>query len=224
MTQEDDERIRNEIIEFVKSRLAGFPQCERFIAWLKKMGEHLKFCKTIQVGDRVTRNEDGVLVNMSQLDRIAKPRKKKSENWLEKQGEHVDKIKPKFKVGDWVVTGYGRVNQVIAVDEDGDGFTLDNGTYFNGSWKDEYHLWTIQDAKDGDVLVINNDIFIYAHRKQMYSIAVAHCFVDSAGGFYTDGEFGYTEKGSSIHPATKEQRDILMKAMTDAGYTLKNLI
>ena len=87
LAESDDERIRKELIEFVKSRLAGFPQCERFIAWLEKMGEHLKFCKTIQIGDKVTKNEDGVLVNMSQLDRIAKPRKKKSESWLEKQGE-----------------------------------------------------------------------------------------------------------------------------------------
>jgi hypothetical protein len=53
----------------------------------------------------------------------------------------------------------------------------------------------------------------------MYSIAVAHCFVDSAGGFYFDGEFGYTENGNSIHPATKEQRDLLFQKMHEAGYT-----
>lgn len=78
--------------------------------------------------------------------------------------------------------------------------------------------FTIQDAKDGDVLVLNDEVFIYAHRKQLYSIAVAHCFVDSTGGFHFDGEFGHTEEGNSIHPATKEQRDTLEKAMADAGY------
>lgn len=37
-----------------------------------KQGEHAKFCDSIQVGDKVTRNEDGVLVNLSQLNRVAK--------------------------------------------------------------------------------------------------------------------------------------------------------
>lgn len=35
----EDERIRKELIDFVKSRLAGFPECDRFIAWLEKQGK-----------------------------------------------------------------------------------------------------------------------------------------------------------------------------------------
>lgn len=41
--------------------------------WLEKQGEHANFRNKIQVGDEVTRNEDGVLVNLSQLNRVAKP-------------------------------------------------------------------------------------------------------------------------------------------------------
>lgn len=36
LKESEDERIRKELIGFVKSRLAGFPECSRFIAWLEK--------------------------------------------------------------------------------------------------------------------------------------------------------------------------------------------
>lgn len=42
----------------------------------EKQGEHAKFRDSIQIGDKVTRNEDGVLVNLSQLKRVAKPAEK----------------------------------------------------------------------------------------------------------------------------------------------------
>ena len=54
-------------------------------SWLEKQGEHANFLSKIQVGDKVTRNEDGVLVNISQLERVAKPRRVKP----------VDKVEPK---------------------------------------------------------------------------------------------------------------------------------
>ena len=136
--------------------------------------------------------------------------------WTEKQGEqkHTDKVEPKFKVGDWVVTSYGKVNQVIAVDKDGDGFTLDDGTYFSGSWKDDYHLWTIADAKDGDVLVDDlGNICIYKESslKNMY---YSYCygnhkyFVDRGGSHVIE----------DTCPATKEQRDTLFKKIKEEGY------
>lgn len=46
------------------------------LAWLEKQGEHANFRNNIQIGDKVTRNEDGVLVNLSQLNRVAKPSEK----------------------------------------------------------------------------------------------------------------------------------------------------
>ena len=65
-------------------------------AWLEKQGDYANFRDKAQIGDRITKNEAGVLVNLSQLKRVAKP--------SEKQGEQkpVDKDEPKskFKVGD----------------------------------------------------------------------------------------------------------------------------
>lgn len=47
---------------------------------LEKQGEHAKFRDSIQVGDKVTRNGDGVLVNLSQLNRVAKKDEKQIKN------------------------------------------------------------------------------------------------------------------------------------------------
>ena len=61
----------------------------KVLAWLERQGEHANFRNKIQVGDKVTRNEAGVLVNLSQLNRVAKPEENKgniggiSANWSE---------------------------------------------------------------------------------------------------------------------------------------------
>ena len=131
----------------------------------------------------------------------------------------VDKVEPKFHEGDWIVFNgltiqVKRVVKGFYITTSKDGITNGYGWDIDNAAR----LWTIQEAKDGDVLVLNNEVFIYAHRKQMYSIAVAHCFVDNAGSFYLDGEFGYKEYGKTISPATKEQRDLLFKKMKEKGY------
>lgn len=134
-------------------------------------------------------------------------------------------IEPKFHEGDWVVTDYGKVNQVITVSEDGEGFTLDDGSYFSGSWKDMYHLWTIQDAKDGDVLFhsdsASNGIFIFKEIVQHGTIqeVTCYCDYDSEDGFCL-GEYHtccWTDS-KILHPATKERCDLLFQKMKKAGY------
>ena len=133
--------------------------------------------------------------------------------WCKKQDE------PKFQKGDWVIDNLDFVHQVAGVIENTTNNTygydmVGDGSYFT---EKDIRCWTIQEAKDGDVLAVNNEVFIYAHKKQMYPIAVAHCFVNSAGGFYLDGEFGYKEY-EKISPATKEQRELLFQAIKEAGY------
>lgn len=139
----------------------------------------------------------------------------------EKQGEQkpADKVEPKFKDGQWIVfnglTLY--INEVVK----GYYRTISiDGTPNSYNWDidNAARLWTLNEAKDGDVLAVNNEVFIYAHRKQMYSIAIAHCFVDSAGGFRLEGEFRYLESGNSISPATTKQRDLLFRKIKEAGY------
>ena len=83
----EDEKIRKEILEYFRQfkneELRGVDISD-WIAWLEKQAEYANFRNKIQIGDRVTRNRDGVLVNLSQLNRVAKKD--------EKQGNNADKI------------------------------------------------------------------------------------------------------------------------------------
>ena len=80
LRESENERIRKDIVEAVELH-KDFTQGrkEHIYAWLKKQGEHANFRNKIQIGDKVTRNEDGVLVNLSQLNRVAKKDEKQGE-------------------------------------------------------------------------------------------------------------------------------------------------
>lgn len=65
--------------------------------WLEKQGEHARFRESIQVGDKVTRNEAGDLVNLSQLERIAKPSQCESKHYVEVCGDNRFEIIEKAK-------------------------------------------------------------------------------------------------------------------------------
>ena len=91
LKESEDERIRKDIIVLVKDwwdrvNKDNISTKEQMIAWLEDQGAHYNFRKKIQVGDQVTRNRDGVLVNLSQLKRVAKPA---DVGESEKQGEQI---------------------------------------------------------------------------------------------------------------------------------------
>ena len=106
--KDKDEKTRKSLIillqHFCKGyRVPGldFPVSYKdMLAWLEKQGEHSNFLSKIQVGDKVTRNEDGVLVNLSQLKRIAKPAEEHnitgigSKSAQGKLGEMIKNLKP----------------------------------------------------------------------------------------------------------------------------------
>lgn len=134
-------------------------------------------------------------------------------------------VKPKFKVGDWVVNTVGDTNQIVKVWDDG--YTLDDNTFISNSWATEhYHLWTIKDAKEGDVVtcpVIGNYskkiIFIL---KRLIDVDVeCYCCIDCYGNFDscidTSNLIGEIED-NDYTPVTKEQRDLLFLKMNETGY------
>lgn len=144
--------------------------------------------------------------------------------WLEKQGEQkpIDKVEPKFKIGDWITNGEytWKVTDTKPLD-----YTIQspNGDEIDDtiSYVDEhFHLWTIQDAKDGDVLFttcnnsnemvfiyhgiefdVFNCYFLYSHTRNEHKIFNSACSVKA-----------------DIYTATKEQRDLLFQKMKEAGY------
>lgn len=96
----EGERIRKAIINVFASHkdyeVFFGASVEDILAWLEKEAEHANFRNNIQIGDKVTRNEDGVLVNLSQLERIAKKDEKqgkqKPAEWSEEDYKYYDKI------------------------------------------------------------------------------------------------------------------------------------
>jgi hypothetical protein len=75
LAESEDEKIRKAIVNAIHNyayRLEEKIPTE-WLVWLEKQKEHYDFRQSIQVGDHVTKNDTGVLVNLSQLERVAKP-------------------------------------------------------------------------------------------------------------------------------------------------------
>ena len=90
--------------------------------------------------------------------------------------------------------------------------------------ENNYHLWTLEDAKDGDVLSFNdghgNDSIELI--KSITGKKIEFWFCLTNGNYYEvfDGITPYTNLVSrkDATPATKEQRDLLFRKMNEAGY------
>ena len=155
----------------------------------------------------------------SQLDILFDKMKEAGYSWDSKEKKLTASSGPKFKPGDWIVDARGRVSQVISVDEVVSGYTLSNGSYFSGIWANSYRLWTIEDAKNGDVLASYGVILIVNEVKNTelgYRLS-HHCAVSKKGTFEVSdpNKLGLSD---GFCPATKEQRDLIFQKMKDAGY------
>ena len=123
-----------------------------------------------------------------------------------------DKVGPKFKIGDLITNGIlvGKIDEI---------HELGYHAYFGDHYADvpdaeNWHKWTIQDAKDGDVLTTDTWTFIF--KKYQDKSVYYHCAVSTFNNFSISdtGEFD----SNYVHPTTKEQRDLLFKKMYEAGY------
>ena len=237
LIESEDERIRKEIYWF-------FTQpdtvCDkRWIAWLEKQ-------KAVDVLDAEEREfADNVNSYRKDMDEFYKKgydagREAEKQYWLEKQDEqkpqgksaleaikeekvdNANKVEPKFKVGDFVVhdmsDGKKIIRQIINMTNksyvlDGEGFN----TFYFRNLENEYHLWTIQDAKDGDVLADNVGVILF---KNIGDNNVINFHAYFSGLFAVqEGEhyWGHIRE-CTLSPATKIQCERFFAAMHDAGY------
>lgn len=147
--------------------------------------------------------------------------------------ENVDnnnKVKPKFREGNYIVprniTSL-KIWKVINIDEDGY-YSIqsianpeDDKVYHVPAFflERDYRLWTIQDTKDGDVLVNGSNIFIFHFLNDTRLMGYCHVNTDN-GRFYDD--IGKNECFCLIDavatPATKEQCNLLFQKMKEAEY------
>ena len=143
--------------------------------------------------------------------------------WLEKQGEqkYVDKIEPKhvpkFHEGDWVVYN-NDICQIVKREEGCNKLVTVFGIekeLVNERNLSTARLWTINDAKDGDVLAEDSCIFIIKKLNHDHSAKIYCCLFDD-GDFEVSSSLAFDD--TSTYPATKKQRDLLFQKMREAGY------
>ena len=138
---------------------------------------------------------------------------------LEKQGEQkpADNVEPKFKVGDWITDGEAVFHITSYSIDYGYQLETPKGTSFhfsNETVEKKYHLWTIQDAKESDVLA---DVYGNIGIIQEYDDFDwrSYCSLGCNGGFQG---FNVEHENDKTHPATKEQCDLLFQKMKEEGY------
>lgn len=263
LAESEDERIRKDIISYLRNekivkRYISDIEIDKWIAWLEKQGQTF------------TKKD----VDDAYLQGICD-----TKHEIEKRSEQLpaDKIEPKFHEDKWITNGEytwkivgvkpldyilqsqdgNTVDDTISyVDEqfhlwtitdakDGDwvildgtvakildkqkygfvGLDIDGKDFFcNYGHTDSMHLWSINDAKDGDVLARNNDILsicIFSHFdgiNNKYSSFLCHCGLEGEGLGQELSINGYHDDSKDYVPATKEQRDLLFAKMHDAGY------
>ena len=187
LKESEDERIRKKLIKYFQDLKGGWfgnISHDDILAWLEKQGEQ----KTFDYEDATIQ-----------------------------QKYFAPKPEPKFKVGDWVVceiTGsvYQIKNCIENLNNHRCGYDLTNGGYIGSDEVNLYHLWTLQDAKDGDVLVHNSITFIFKGIEVGIVKGLCSELSDSILNF------GEPEYDKDYYPATKEQRDLLFQKMKESGY------
>jgi len=146
--------------------------------------------------------------------------------------ETCDKVEPKFKVGDWIVYDGLGTYKIIEIHEGWYSVIDNNDKRWSVMFDKENlcHLWTIQDAKDGDVLCGYPEseypwIGIF-HKLNAEGSFVSHCYLQAGqhgefcppSGENIFGKRNVDNHSLNVVPATKEQRDLLFQKMKEAGY------
>jgi len=221
------------------------------VVWLEKQGEPVEINPTefdtrlqalIGKFDSLPKEElIGSLsfwLNVVQNDGTYKPAKKQDEQTLIQDYNSIDphfckpvehkpanKVKPKFKIGDWITNGEFIVGQIISIGKEYYHYIcngIEQPLYIPNAHK--YHLWTIQDAKDGDVIYSrhNTESFEWIgifksldkENKRVFFYGFWH---DMAKTFSVCRNEAYVLY-DDFSPATKEQRDTLFAKIKEAGY------
>lgn len=235
----EDERLRKDIIRVLKGEISftSEKENEKYIAWLEKQGEPKYTKKDVDdaylkgISDAKNEIEKQYEANYQIRKDIAtfifnyRGDLKDRAKWMDYLGIKISfvkekqkpakKIEPKFHEGDFIVNDYcmGKVIEVT-----NDAYLLDTGQGIPFSYEHKAHLWTIQDAKDGDVLICEEGYpFIYASNHIYSKYLTAYC------GITNDGVFKNSDKtelwtNDNVAPATIEQRELLFQKMSEAGY------
>lgn len=236
LKESEDERIRKAIAYCIMQGFIGYGEIENVtvdacLAWLEKQGQK----------PQVITNSEDERIREAQLDYWRSVGGKEWHGvpvqetiaWLEKQGEQKstndnskqldNKVEPKFKVGDWIINKSHDICLITDIDLENSYYICESNRFGNTDGDIDltdkaFHLWTIQDAKDGDVLIShNNQPFIYNGNFDSFHVG-AHCGITISGAFVILSTPCDWTGHKNLHPATKEQRELLFSEIKEAGY------
>jgi len=136
-----------------------------------------------------------------------------------------DKVEPKFNVGDWITNKFRDICLITDIDLENSYYICESNRFGNTDGDIDltdkaFHLWSIQDAKPGDVLTDGKKLIVifkqfdesaYAYRQHI----IAYIGLDIGGDIQvTDDTWIFKE----IKPATQKQRELLFSKMKEEGY------
>ena len=156
---------------------------------------------------------------IEQTELMLSKMKESGYEWNAEKKELKPISKPKFNAGEWVIDNLGFVWKIESIEQNLYHICDSEGVESLPDivWADNhFRLWSITDAKDGDVLIEDSCIFIIQKLGDNSNAAKTYCTLHDDGDF-VDGSILYFDIDST-KPATKEQRDILIQKMHEAGY------
>lgn len=251
LREDENERIKKALIEYIKKMsgdyIYGIP-VEDTINWLDKQGEPNPYSGTSFEYNGHTwgmcARDGGVEISydrnlkafLSSEKSIIYPNNHSRESTApesvmeavkeENVSNSAKEDKLKFKIGDWIVNPKGEALHITDIDGSCYVFNNNKSHFWITCYCDQQcHLWTIEDAKDGDILCTYECdepkiIFTlkgtpkkhYALRYySYYNLMYPHLEPESDGG-------GLAPEDGDVKPATKWQCDILRQKLKDAGY------
>ena len=207
LRESEDEKMRKELIRAFQSlnTIKVWNGIERtdIIDWLEKQSETDETkAKIFLINKGYPIDTNGIFPTYEEMYNIIR-------EGLENQGEQKlgDNIEPKFHQGEWVVNKLGDSWYIDSFDKknyqvsDGKG----NYNYFPISKQDEMHLWSIADAKDGDVLAAYDCIVIF---KEIDGLNIkCHCTYHYMG-FNPSFCINTLHNKDAFHPTFKQYRDL----------------
>ena len=191
--------IKNQLFNIKKTITENYEldaKLTNAICWLEKQGEQ-----------KIKTPEESLGIDYDTYNKIV-------DECIYGEQKHTDKVESNFKVGDWVVY-FDDVDLITGIEENG--YCINNSGYIPFICSSDIRLWTIQDAKDGDVLAWDDSKCI-ALFKNIYDEDSfnSYGFVGCCTGTFESRQSYHDIEGA--HPATKEQRDLLFQKMHEAGY------
>ena len=243
LKESEDERIRKAQLNYWRSvggkEWYGVP-VQEVIAWLENQGEQNitdKIEPKFKVGDTIEYfgerkeldNEPHTIKCINKDMYITTFGKKISFKYQDcyrivKVAEKLEKDKwyvctKTFVLRDKIVVLKGQTyksNQNGAIEGENKCLFIDT---HDGKSSDYFRPWTIEYAKDGDVLAASDgSIFLFAGVVDCackYYVALTN---DNYVKFNKEVGGGYWETSRAVRPATKEQCDLLFQKMKEAGY------